>query len=53
MAHPLEVESGPIDGPLMIRPRRFGDDRGHFSETWRQAHFEEAIGRKVQFRSGQ
>lgn len=49
MAHPLEVESGPIGGPLMIRPRRFGDDRGHFSETWRQVHFEEAIGRKVEF----
>ena len=33
----------------MVRPRRFGDDRGHFSETWRQAHFEEAIGRSLQF----
>lgn len=34
---------------MMIRPRLFGDDRGHFSETWRQAHFEEALGRKVHF----
>ena len=33
----------------MIRPRRFGDDRGHFSETWRQAHFEEAIGQSITF----
>ena len=33
----------------MLRPRRFGDDRGHFSETWRQAHFEEAIGQSVHF----
>ena len=49
MAHPLEVQSGPIEGPLMIRPRRFGDDRGHFSETWRQAHFEEAIGQSITF----
>ena len=49
MAHPLEIETGSIDGPMMLRPRRFGDDRGHFSETWRQAHFEEAIGRSVTF----
>lgn len=49
MAHPLEIQHGPIAGPIMVRPRRFGDDRGHFSETWRSAHFEEAIGRKVQF----
>ena len=49
MAHPLEIERGDIEGPFMMRPRRFGDDRGHFSETWRQAHFEEALGRKVHF----
>ena len=49
MAHPLEIERGDIEGPFMMRPRRFGDDRGHFSETWRQAHFEEALGRKVRF----
>jgi len=49
MAHPLEIERGYIEGPFMMRPRRFGDDRGHFSETWRQAHFEEALGRKVHF----
>ena len=49
MAHPLEIQTGPIDGPMMLRPRRFGDDRGHFSETWRQAHFEEAIGRPITF----
>ena len=28
MSHPLEIQSGPIDGPLMVRPRQFGDDRG-------------------------
>ncbi len=49
MAHPLEIQHGSIDGPLMVRPRRFGDDRGHFSETWRQEHFEEALGRNIQF----
>lgn len=49
MAHPLELQEVGLAGPLMVRPRQFGDDRGHFSETWRQAHFEEAIGRSVQF----
>ena len=38
MDHPLDLQSGPIDGPLMIRPRQFGDDRGRFSETWRSSH---------------
>lgn len=49
MAHPLEIQTGPIQGPMMLRPRRFGDDRGHFSETWRKAHFEEAVGQAVHF----
>lgn len=49
MSHPLEIQSGRIDGPLMIRPRQFGDDRGHFAETWRSEHFEAAIGRPVHF----
>lgn len=49
MAHPLEIQTGVLDGPIMMRPRRFGDDRGHFSETWRRGHFEEAIGRQVDF----
>ena len=49
MDHPLDLQSGPIDGPLMIRPRQFGDDRGRFSETWRSSHFEAALGRSVDF----
>lgn len=38
-----------MDGPLMIRPRQFGDDRGQFAETWRSEHFEAAVGRSVPF----
>lgn len=38
-----------MEGPLMIRPRQFGDDRGRFAETWRAEHLEAAIGRPVQF----
>ncbi len=49
MGHPLEIRTGTIEGPMMVRPRQFGDDRGHFAETWRQAHFEAAIGRAVDF----
>ena len=49
MNHPLEVQTGRIEGPLMIRPRQFGDDRGRFSETWRAGHFQEVLGRPVQF----
>ena len=49
MSHPLEIQAGGILGPLMIRPRQFGDDRGVFAETWRQEQFEEAIGQSVVF----
>ena len=49
MDHPLEIQTGPIAGPIKLRPRQFGDDRGHFSETWRSAHFEAAIGGPVTF----
>ena len=26
---------------LLLEPRRFGDNRGHFSETWNRARMEE------------
>jgi len=32
----LEVRRLELDGVLEIRPRRFGDDRGFFSEVWRE-----------------
>ena len=38
----LEVRALGLDGLLELRPRRFGDDRGFFSETWNQARFAEA-----------
>lgn len=49
MDHPLDIQTGPIDGLLLVRPRQFGDDRGRFSETWRGAHFEAALGEPVTF----
>ena len=42
----MEVrELGGADGPrgvFEIVPRRFGDDRGHFSETWNRSAYREA-----------
>jgi dTDP-4-dehydrorhamnose 3,5-epimerase len=34
---------------LRIEPRVFGDERGFFYESFHQARFEEAVGRKVNF----
>lgn len=30
-----------LDGPLLLAPRRFGDDRGFFAETFRRSSFAE------------
>ena len=38
-----------IDGPLLITPKAFGDDRGWFFESWNQRKFDEAIGENVLF----
>ena len=38
----LEVRKLKLDGLLELRPKRFGDDRGFFSETWNRASFAEA-----------
>ena len=38
-----------IDGPLLIKPKAFSDDRGWFFESWNQRHFDEAIGNSVVF----
>ena len=38
-----------IDGPFLITPRAFGDDRGWFFESWNQNNFNEAAGETVLF----
>ena len=45
----MEVQTTPIEGLLLVRPRVFGDERGHFSETWNQRVFDEAVGHRVRF----
>jgi len=38
-----------IEGPLLISPRAFGDERGWFFESWNQRRFDEAVGEAVLF----
>lgn len=44
----MEFQELEIKGVWLIKPKRFGDERGYFSETWRQAEFEAHVG-KVNF----
>lgn len=45
----MEVQTTPLEGLLLVRPRVFEDERGHFSETWNQKAFDEAVGHPVRF----
>jgi dTDP-4-dehydrorhamnose 3,5-epimerase len=38
-----------MEGPLLITPRQFGDDRGFFFESWNQRSFDEAVGTPTTF----
>lgn len=38
-----------LDGPLLITPQAFGDDRGWFFESWNQRKFDDAVGESVLF----
>lgn len=38
-----------IPDVVLIEPKVFGDERGLFFESYNQAHFEQAIGKPVQF----
>lgn len=38
----VEIVQTSLPGVLEVRPARFGDDRGFFSETWNAASFREA-----------
>ena len=40
----MQVERLAVDGPLLLTPRLFGDDRGFFFESWNQRTFAEALG---------
>ena len=38
-----------MDGPLLITPSAFGDERGWFFESWNQRKLDEAVGEAVVF----
>ena len=38
-----------MEGPLLMTPRCFGDDRGWFFESWNRRSFDEAVGETVVF----
>lgn len=43
----MEIRRTPIDGIMMLRPERYGDTRGYFSEVWRRDRFDAAVGHPV------
>lgn len=45
----MDLETTSIEGLLLLRPPRFQDDRGSFTETWNQARFNELVGEKIDF----
>ena len=46
----LSTASGQVmDGPLLITPQVFGDDRGFFYESWNQHRFDQAVGIPTSF----
>ena len=43
------IQGATVDGPLLITPPAYGDDRGWFFESWNQRKFDEAAGEAVMF----
>ncbi len=47
---PLKSKQGHIiEGPLLLTPQTFCDDRGWVMESWNQLHFDDAVGEAVVF----
>ena len=38
----MDIQTFPLAGPVLVTPRRFGDDRGWFCETWNKQALAEA-----------
>ena len=38
-----------IEGPLLVTPQAYGDERGWFFESWNQRRLDEAVGEAVHF----
>jgi dTDP-4-dehydrorhamnose 3,5-epimerase len=42
----LDFSGFDIVGPTLIKPKRFADERGHFSETFKAKDFEQSVGQQ-------
>lgn len=40
----MQVDRFAVEGPLLLTPRVFGDDRGYFLESWNERGFGQALG---------
>lgn len=40
----MDIKTFDMQGPVLFTPRRFGDDRGYFMETFRASTFRDAVG---------
>jgi dTDP-4-dehydrorhamnose 3,5-epimerase len=40
----MQVDRFAIEGPLLLTPRVFGDDRGYFLESWNERGFAQCLG---------
>ena len=40
----MEYQKTDIEGVFLLKPKVFGDARGYFVETWKQADFDEHVG---------
>ena len=50
LVNQLKSNQGEVmDGPLLITPSAFGDERGWFFESWNQRRLDEAVGEAVVF----
>lgn len=45
----MNIGTTPLNGLLILKPRIFADERGHFLETFNQARFAEATGIDARF----
>ncbi|THD69338.1 dTDP-4-dehydrorhamnose 3,5-epimerase [Robertkochia marina] len=45
----MEVEKTEIEGCFLIKPKRFYDERGSFSEGYNKARYEKMLGRSLNF----
>jgi dTDP-4-dehydrorhamnose 3,5-epimerase len=43
----VQIQRFDIEGPVLLTPKRWGDERGHFAEVFRQDVFDREVGPRV------